>query len=289
MTIIEPVDPRVFRLEDELNRLAGTLVGGMPTLGKATAALWWLGHRELAWASHNMLTPNVATGGKALASTDGFYPLDGQVVEVVEGGLLGNQCVRVTADATRARSMPGEHKILEAALGLGDPQPVEPWHIYTASIYTQMEPGAITPSRVNWMYLTWLDEAGRVIGETQGDFHVSKEEWNLTWVTAPAPENATHARVWIEWQQADGESFRLDKAIFYNGHDPQAWAFPGAGGFDLDAGLRAHLNMRAGIFDPAKFVTVEQACIRIAQTQDGTPAGFALSLIPTPNPNVVPH
>lgn len=288
MTIIEPLDSRLVRIEDELNRLAGTLIGGMPTLGKATAALWWLGHRELTWASHNDLTPNQATGGEALGNTEGFVALDGQTLEVVEGqAILGTHRVQVTPNTAKARSE-SEGRIW-SAVGFAGSQTVLPWHIYTASLYTLMTPDSVTPSRPNWMSLTWRDAEGNVIGTSREETgQVSKQQWGLTWITDSAPENAATCDVQIEWQQAPDEVFWLDKAMFYNGSDPQAWAYPEAGAFDLEAGLRAHLNMKAGIFNPDEFVSVEQACNLIAQTR-GAAAQEALSLVPTPNLAVVAH
>lgn len=285
----EPLDSRMYRIEDELNRLAGTMVGGMPTLGKATAALWWLGHRELAWASHNMLTPNQATGGKALKDGTGFTPLDGQLLEVVEGdAMLGNECLRITPNSAQATGISAEHEYQRSALVTTDPIPVETWNIYTASMYTRMAPGADTPSRANWMSLIWLDAEGNEVGRHDGDFHVSKQEWNLTWVETYAPEGVTYAQVQIRWDIGKDEVFFIDKAILYNGTDPQAWAFPGAGGFDLDAGLRAHLNMKAGIFNPDEFLSIDDVANRLGSTRDAT-AGMALSVIPTPNLLSVQH
>lgn len=288
MTIIEPVESRVYRLEDELNRLAGTLVNGMPTLGKATAALWWLGHhRELAWAPENRCTPNQATGGMSERNTAGFVPLTDQVLEIVTGGgLVGNDRLRITT--TRVE------EDLTSSIMWADPFPVLPMHIYTASIYTLMEPGAETPSRPNSMYLHWYDADDVEIGQYPpaptptdgGDIHVSKAAWNLSWVTWHAPENAAFCRVFIVWQNAPGEAFSVDKAMFYNGTDPQAWAFPGAGAFDLAGGLRAHLNMKAGIFNPANFLTVDAVCNHIAR-RTGADAALALAQIPTPNRAVV--
>src|SRR4029079_7470941 len=98
---IERLTSKAITLDSELNRLAGTLVNDMPTLGKATAALWWIGHqRELEWAAQNMLTPNQATGCEALLTDEGFTALDGQTLEVVEGdAVIGTHVLKVTTAA----------------------------------------------------------------------------------------------------------------------------------------------------------------------------------------------
>lgn len=283
----EPLDSYVYRMEDELNRLAGTLIGGMPTVGKATAALWWLGHRELAWASHNLLTPNQATGGEALSSPEGFIPLDGQLIEVIEApGLIGSHVVQVTVNFAEGQGVSERQKTVASAIAFEDAYEVEPWRYYTASLYTKMAGNPKTPSRPNWMHLIWLDANDQEISTTDSDHHVSKQEWNLTWVTGAAPENAARVRVTLDWQSGIGEVFWVDKAIFYNGTDPQAWAFPEAGGFDLEAGLRAHLNMKAGIFNPDDFLTVDEAVFRIGRRRSAEPAEV-LARIATPDRDMV--
>jgi hypothetical protein len=288
----DPVDSRIYLLENELNRLAGTMVGGMPTLGKASAALWWLGHREFPWAKDNLLSPNQATGGSALATSEGFLPLDGQDLEIVEGdALIGNQVLQITASAAKARAMMPPGKIKSAVAFEGpsaENVPILPWYIYTASVYARLAEEITTPSRVNYMYLVWYDENDDEISMTTSEFHVTKLEWSLSWVTGTAPQNAASVRIIIEWEQAPGEVFLLDKANLYNGHSPQAWAYPGHGSENLVAGLQAHLNMKAGIFNSDDFLTVQDVCNRLARTRDAESA-LALSRIPTPNPNVKEH
>jgi hypothetical protein len=292
---IERVDSTVKILDYEINRLAGTLVNGLPTLGPATAALKWLGHHDgLAWAHSNLCTPNQATGGMAEESTAGFLPLDGQTLAVVEGDpIIGNLMLQVTsveqaAPEPAATDTEGKVVMQDSRILFEDPFPVEPWSIYTCSLYTRMEPNAITPSRANWVTLHWFDAEDQKISEFEGDFHVSKPEWNLTWVTSHAPENAATCRVTIRWEQMPGEVFSIDKAQFYNGTDPQAWAYPEAGSTDRQAGLRAHLSMKAGIFNPERFLSPVEAGNRVARLS-GTDLALALSTIPTPNPNEVPH
>lgn len=282
---IEALEIRAWRLEDQLNRLAGTRVNGQPTLGKATAALWWLGHREHRWAHQNLLSENAATGGAALQSTEDFISLDGALLELVEGeGMLGDVAVMASPTTVKGRSV-GSGQV-KSSIAFADQIPVEPMHIYTASIYTLMLPGAITPSRPNWMKLKWLDELGQPIETHLGDHHASKQEWNLSWVTAPAPEGAAMVQAIIEFQSGPGEQFLMDKAVLYNGSDPQAWAYPDHAAMQLDKGLLAHLNMKAGIFASADFVDLATVCNRLANEQDMDPA-MALAMIPTPNPDVV--
>ena len=293
MTIIEPVGNYYHYIEYELNRLAGTLVNDMPTLGKATAALWWLGHRELNWALENRLTPNQATGGSALKNPDGFVGLNGEEISVIESQtVIGEESIQlrvpqfpmletVPISATTAAPHPN---VPVAYLALEPRIEVLPMHIYTAAALVKAEQ---TARRGTSFIFDWYDEAGDLISSAQGGSWSSKaDEWTQMWITEPAPENAVSVQIKVRWEFVKAnEAFITDKWILHNSSDVQAWAFPGCGATDLEAGLQAHLNMLAGCYDPTEFRSVTEICNVLAGVLEAQ-AADALSLIPTPNYNV---
>lgn len=278
-TPIEPVGSLLRSLDYELNRLAGTLVFDRPTVGPATAAKRWLGDTE-PWAAHNLLPVNVATGGSAKEDTSGFVPLHGQSLALVEGdSMVGNTYLQVTS------AVPGETVYSPSAIILADKIKVEPLHIYTATAYVLAKQ---EPRRGARMSLIWLKDDGTELERSEGDQHASKAEWNKAWVTAPAPAGTAFVLVQLTWpEQLVTESFGTDKWGLANSSDP-GWAYPERGASDVRAGLTAHLNMKAGIFDPDQFVSATEAANLIAGTS-GLEIASALSTIPTPNPLVVAH
>jgi len=283
MSIIEDaVSSPYHYIEFELNRLAGTLVGGQPTLGPATAALWWWGHRELNWAHANLLTPNQATAGASLETTEGFSPLYGETLEIIDAeGIIGSKVLKITAPST----LPSVEPLSPAALYLTDRIPVEPMHIYTLSAYVK---ALQETKRGTHPQFVWFDAEGLQIGPTDGGLWSSKpNEWTHIWVTAPAPENAVSVQFIIYWDTVmPSEAFCIDKLIFHNSSDVQAWAFPGHAAVDRALGLKAHLNMQAGIYNPDEFVSVGDAATLLSGVSADDPAD-SLSRIPTPNPLVV--
>ena len=289
MTIIEPVTTKYHYIEYELNRLAGTLVNDSPTLGNGTAALWWLGHRGLNWALENRLTPNQATSGSALKTTDGFSSPDCALSVVEQETMIGSESVQVRVPSfpmlevvqksptqSQDRQAPVAYLVLEPRIE------VKPLHIYTAAAMIKADQASY---RGTSFIFDWYDEAGELISSVQGDSWVSKvDEWTQMWVTAGAPETGVASvQIKIRWEDVvGGEAFTVDKMIFHNSSDVQAWAFPGAGSTNFPAGLQAHLNMKAGIFNPDEFLSVEDICNRLANIVEAAPAD-ALSLIPTPS------
>jgi len=273
-------------VEFELNRLAGTLVNALPTLGASTAALWWWGHRELNWAFENLLTPNQATGGASLETPEGFAALYNETLEVVDGsGVIGDKVLKITA----APDLPAVEPLSPAALYTTERIPVEPWHIYTLSAYVRSEQNT---KRGTHLQFVWFTAEGEMIGPTEGGLWSSKPDvWTHMWITAPAPENAAFVQVILQWDTVlPGESFSTDKWILHNSSDVQAWALPGHAAVDRALGLYAHLNMKAGIYNPDNFLPLVEICNRLAGREGQSESvEDALARIPTPNPLVVEH
>ena len=288
MTTIEPVGNQYHYIEYELNRLSGTLVNDQPTLGKATAALWWLGHRELNWALENRLTPNQATGGSALKTTEGFVGLGDEEVSVVERPtLFGEEVIQLKVPQFPQLEMVSEPtpNVPVAYLVLEPRIEVLPMHIYTAAAMVKADQES---RRGTSFIFDWYDEAGALISSIRGGSWSSKiDEWTQMWITSPAPETAASVQIKVRWESVQAhEVFLTDKWIFHNSSDVQAWAFPGCGSIDIVAGLKAHLNMLAGLYNPEEFMSVDEVCNVLAGVKNARPED-ALSLIPAPNHNMV--
>lgn len=237
----------------ELNRLAGTLLNGAPTLQAQAAANIWAGTSSLdlvgalnaRYNGANAVAANAATGTDTSANTTGFTFSGGTGASSTAQFWQGARSLLLTASGTAAMNAqtPASGSYMTAS----------PAVTYTGMFYARRGVG----TRNALVQLYWYNSSnGTVSSPTGGTVTLSSSAWTKVTYTAVAPATTAKARLYVvSTTGATSDTLYIDGISFHPGANTN-WTTPAASTFGLTTGwlgLNAVCNALAGTtnLDPA--------------------------------------